>query len=72
MNWGPGQFGPCPLCGTGEAGSEHFLQWRPAPQAAWVALAGADGSLRGAIASFSARDVLTARVLHQASYLHHA
>ena len=53
----PSHFGPCPLCGLGEAGSEHIWQWCSAAYMAWskcgdgsswrVALAGrCNGRLR--------------------------
>eukprot|EP00974_Lingulodinium_polyedra_P047344 4542825-Lingulodinium_polyedra.AAC.1 len=58
-------------CGPGEAGPEHLLQWCPATQAAWAALAGNESTLRAAVAVYSPHDAITARVLHQASYLHH-
>ena len=31
----PSHFGPCPLCGLGEAGSEHIWQWCSAAYMAW-------------------------------------
>ena len=37
-------FGPCPLCGLGEAGSEHIWQWCSAASMAWSKCG--DGSSR--------------------------
>ena len=45
----PSHFGPCPLCGLGEAGSEHIWQWCSAAYMAW-AKCGDGSSWRDALA----------------------
>eukprot|EP00974_Lingulodinium_polyedra_P092547 8966283-Lingulodinium_polyedra.AAC.1 len=53
-----------PLRGSGEAGSEHLLQWRPAVEGAWAGFNGEEGLLR-AIRAPGGREPLLARFLHQ-------
>ena len=45
----PSHFGPCPLCGLGEAGAEHIWQWCSAAHMAW-ARCGDGSSWRDALA----------------------
>ena len=45
----PSHFGPCPLCGLDEAGSEHIWQWCSAAKMAW-AKCGDGSSWRNALA----------------------
>ena len=45
----PSHFGPCPLCGLGEAGAEHIWQWCSAAHVAWASC-GDGSSWRDALA----------------------
>ena len=68
--WLPSQGDPCPLCGGGEAGNEHLIQWCPAAQAAWEALHPEGGILREACQQMGPDDEALACLLHQLVYLH--
>ena len=67
---GASSYGACPLCGTGEAGGEHLVNWYPAVGVAWRRICGGRCSLRDAIHGVPGADppddVLAAR-LHQTS-----
>jgi hypothetical protein len=65
-------FGACPLCGLGEAGSEHLCVWCPAVACAWAQLwpDRAVGSLLQAVAVDGPHLATTAALLHQSAFLY--
>eukprot|EP00974_Lingulodinium_polyedra_P102681 9942318-Lingulodinium_polyedra.AAC.1 len=69
--WAPSTHEVCPLCGLGEASSEHLLQWCPAVTEAWN-LCGGRGDLGQALGGRSLQDEIPRKVLHLTPYLHHA
>lgn len=68
-DWGSSPFGPCPLCGCGEASSEHILRWCPAVAAAWIQLQQDSGVLAEAIRGLEGNAQDVTALLHQAAYL---
>ena len=69
--WDPAED-PCPLCGTGECGSEHLLPWCPAVEAAWRTLCPEGRCLVAACRQMSGHDPLLARLLRQVVFLNGA
>ena len=65
------QFGACPLCGTGEAGSEHLWMWCPAVALAW-SRCGRDDDMARAFASGATAPEHTAAFISQVVFLHAA
>ena len=55
-HWRRSSHGACPLCGGGEAGGEHLLQWCPAVQAAVDELLPGGGTLAQACHLDTGRD----------------
>ena len=68
--WGVSEYGACPLCGGGEAGSEHLLQWCPAVQAVLESFAPNAPSLATACRGVAGVEQSICDLLHQAAYLH--
>eukprot|EP00974_Lingulodinium_polyedra_P120021 11173423-Lingulodinium_polyedra.AAC.1 len=54
----------CPLCGAGEAGFEHLLQWCPVVGHAWEAVSGSP-DIMAAVKDPGDRAATLARFLHQ-------
>ena len=71
VDWARSLFGCCPLCGLGEAGSEHLLGWCPAVALAWLESRpdSAPNTLLEALHSGAWADSV-ARFLHQVVFLH--
>ena len=70
-DWGASAWGCCPLCGLGEAGSEHLLCWCPAVALSWLLLRpdAAPQVVWDALSSGDWADALC-RFLHQVSFLY--
>lgn len=68
-DWGPSPYGPCPLCGCGEAGSQHILRWCPAVATAWANLQQDGTTLDEATRVLLGSAPDATALLHQAAYL---
>ena len=68
--WRCSRHGACALCGGGEAGGEHLIQWCPAVQAALEELMPGSASLADACHEDTGRDQLLSDLIHQTAYLH--
>ena len=65
-----GQFGVCPLCGLGEATTEHIWSWCPAVALAWTRAReeGHPADFATALCSRGDHQRLACRLAHQISY----
>ncbi len=63
-------WGPCPLCGLGEAGAEHLMGWCPAVAAAWYQLRPHARSYTDTLLLPGPDATFTAQFTHQVVFLY--